>query len=67
MFSSSSSFIFQFSNENICICLQIQGEGLVNKDLPSCWECPKCVQGITDPEVHTLNTQTVINNVSSFL
>ncbi|XP_041641155.1 lysine (K)-specific demethylase 2Aa isoform X1 [Cheilinus undulatus] len=31
-------------------CLTIQGEGVVNKDLPSCWECPKCVQGITDPE-----------------
>nr|XP_043884064.1 lysine (K)-specific demethylase 2Aa isoform X1 [Solea senegalensis] len=31
-------------------CLTIQGEGLVNKDLPSCWECPKCVQGITDQE-----------------
>nr|XP_046256472.1 lysine (K)-specific demethylase 2Aa isoform X2 [Scatophagus argus] len=31
-------------------CLTVQGEGLVNKDLPSCWECPKCVQGITDPE-----------------
>ena len=34
-----------------CVFLQIQGEGLINKDLPSCWECPKCVQGITDPEV----------------
>uniref|UniRef100_A0A4W6F7B9 [histone H3]-dimethyl-L-lysine(36) demethylase n=1 Tax=Lates calcarifer TaxID=8187 RepID=A0A4W6F7B9_LATCA len=33
-------------------CLTVQGEGVVNKDLPSCWECPKCVQGITDPEVH---------------
>uniref|UniRef100_A0A8C5D3Q8 Lysine-specific demethylase 2A-like n=1 Tax=Gouania willdenowi TaxID=441366 RepID=A0A8C5D3Q8_GOUWI len=32
-------------------CLLVQGEGVVNKDLPSCWECPKCVQGITDPEV----------------
>ncbi|XP_044041478.1 lysine (K)-specific demethylase 2Aa isoform X11 [Siniperca chuatsi] len=31
-------------------CLMVQGEGVVNKDLPSCWECPKCVQGITDPE-----------------
>ncbi|XP_028309141.1 lysine (K)-specific demethylase 2Aa isoform X2 [Gouania willdenowi] len=31
-------------------CLSVQGEGVVNKDLPSCWECPKCVQGITDPE-----------------
>ncbi|XP_034080352.1 lysine (K)-specific demethylase 2Aa isoform X2 [Gymnodraco acuticeps] len=31
-------------------CLTVQGEGVVNRDLPSCWECPKCVQGITDPE-----------------
>ncbi|XP_056135556.1 lysine (K)-specific demethylase 2Aa [Lampris incognitus] len=31
-------------------CLTVQGEGVINKDLPSCWECPKCVQGITDPE-----------------
>ncbi|XP_008316002.1 lysine (K)-specific demethylase 2Aa isoform X2 [Cynoglossus semilaevis] len=31
-------------------CLTIPGEGLVNKDLPSCWECPKCVQGINDAE-----------------
>ena len=31
----------------------------MNKDLPSCWECPKCVQGITDPEVHNvLHTHT---------
>uniref|UniRef100_G3PVP3 [histone H3]-dimethyl-L-lysine(36) demethylase n=1 Tax=Gasterosteus aculeatus aculeatus TaxID=481459 RepID=G3PVP3_GASAC len=22
-------------------CLTVQGEGVVNKDLPSCWECPK--------------------------
>ncbi|XP_056890968.1 lysine (K)-specific demethylase 2Aa isoform X2 [Takifugu flavidus] len=31
-------------------CLTVQGEGLINKDLPSCWECPKCVQGVTDHE-----------------
>uniref|UniRef100_A0A3P9KBH0 [histone H3]-dimethyl-L-lysine(36) demethylase n=1 Tax=Oryzias latipes TaxID=8090 RepID=A0A3P9KBH0_ORYLA len=31
-------------------CLTIQGEGVVNRDLPSCWECPKCVQGITEQE-----------------
>uniref|UniRef100_A0A8B9KGP8 [histone H3]-dimethyl-L-lysine(36) demethylase n=1 Tax=Astyanax mexicanus TaxID=7994 RepID=A0A8B9KGP8_ASTMX len=24
-------------------CLKVPGEGVVNKDLPSCWECPKCV------------------------
>ncbi|XP_061687197.1 lysine (K)-specific demethylase 2Aa isoform X4 [Syngnathoides biaculeatus] len=29
---------------------QVRGEGVINKDLPSCWECPKCVQGITDSE-----------------
>uniref|UniRef100_A0A8B9KGD7 [histone H3]-dimethyl-L-lysine(36) demethylase n=1 Tax=Astyanax mexicanus TaxID=7994 RepID=A0A8B9KGD7_ASTMX len=26
-------------------CLKVPGEGVVNKDLPSCWECPKCVVG----------------------
>uniref|UniRef100_A0A8C6TSH5 [histone H3]-dimethyl-L-lysine(36) demethylase n=1 Tax=Neogobius melanostomus TaxID=47308 RepID=A0A8C6TSH5_9GOBI len=31
-------------------CLRVPGEGVINHDLPSCWECPKCVQGITDPE-----------------
>ncbi|XP_061534365.1 lysine (K)-specific demethylase 2Aa isoform X2 [Phycodurus eques] len=31
-------------------CLTVQGEGVINKDLPSCWECPKCVQGITESE-----------------
>uniref|UniRef100_A0A665W9U3 [histone H3]-dimethyl-L-lysine(36) demethylase n=1 Tax=Echeneis naucrates TaxID=173247 RepID=A0A665W9U3_ECHNA len=52
-------------------CLTVQGEGLVNKDLPSCWECPKCVQGITDPEVYThththTHTETLLLSVSSF-
>uniref|UniRef100_A0A8B9KET0 [histone H3]-dimethyl-L-lysine(36) demethylase n=1 Tax=Astyanax mexicanus TaxID=7994 RepID=A0A8B9KET0_ASTMX len=38
-------------------CLKVPGEGVVNKDLPSCWECPKCVEGEnhsdseTDPPV----------------
>ncbi|XP_013855734.1 lysine-specific demethylase 2A, partial [Austrofundulus limnaeus] len=31
-------------------CLTVQSEGVVNKDLPSCWECPSCVQGVTDRE-----------------
>nr|XP_055034262.1 lysine-specific demethylase 2A [Misgurnus anguillicaudatus] len=26
-------------------CIEVPGEGIINKDLPSCWECPKCVQG----------------------
>lgn len=25
-------------------CITVSGEGVMNKDLPSCWECPKCVQ-----------------------
>ncbi|CAL8349997.1 unnamed protein product, partial [Boreogadus saida] len=28
----------------------VQGDGVMNSDLPSCWECPKCVLGITDQE-----------------
>uniref|UniRef100_A0A8C1MRH3 [histone H3]-dimethyl-L-lysine(36) demethylase n=1 Tax=Cyprinus carpio TaxID=7962 RepID=A0A8C1MRH3_CYPCA len=28
-----------------CINSYVPGEGIINKDLPSCWECPKCVQG----------------------
>lgn len=29
----------------LCVCvLKVPGEGVINKDLPSCWECPKCVQ-----------------------
>lgn len=31
-------------------CLRVQGDGVINKELPSCWECPKCVQGITDQD-----------------
>uniref|UniRef100_A0A667XS97 [histone H3]-dimethyl-L-lysine(36) demethylase n=1 Tax=Myripristis murdjan TaxID=586833 RepID=A0A667XS97_9TELE len=26
-------------------CIKEPGEGRINKDLPSCWECPKCYQG----------------------
>ncbi|XP_076831629.1 lysine (K)-specific demethylase 2Aa isoform X3 [Brachyhypopomus gauderio] len=26
-------------------CLKVSGDGVINKDLPSCWECPKCVMG----------------------
>ncbi|XP_041846241.1 lysine-specific demethylase 2A [Melanotaenia boesemani] len=26
-------------------CVKEPGEGKINKDLPSCWECPKCYQG----------------------
>uniref|UniRef100_A0AAY5F4C1 [histone H3]-dimethyl-L-lysine(36) demethylase n=1 Tax=Electrophorus electricus TaxID=8005 RepID=A0AAY5F4C1_ELEEL len=24
-------------------CIKMPGDGVINKDLPSCWECPKCV------------------------
>uniref|UniRef100_A0A671MYZ8 [histone H3]-dimethyl-L-lysine(36) demethylase n=1 Tax=Sinocyclocheilus anshuiensis TaxID=1608454 RepID=A0A671MYZ8_9TELE len=26
-------------------CIKVPGEGIINKDLPSCWECPKCYNG----------------------
>ncbi|XP_063145117.1 lysine-specific demethylase 2A isoform X3 [Candoia aspera] len=26
-------------------CLQMDGEGLLNDELPNCWECPKCYKG----------------------
>ncbi|KAM9377561.1 lysine-specific demethylase 2A [Pholidichthys leucotaenia] len=26
-------------------CIKEPGEGKITKDLPSCWECPKCYQG----------------------
>ncbi|ETE69796.1 Lysine-specific demethylase 2A, partial [Ophiophagus hannah] len=26
-------------------CLQMDGEGLLNEELPNCWECPKCYKG----------------------
>uniref|UniRef100_A0A1A7XUH1 [histone H3]-dimethyl-L-lysine(36) demethylase n=1 Tax=Iconisemion striatum TaxID=60296 RepID=A0A1A7XUH1_9TELE len=26
-------------------CVKEPGEGKINEDLPSCWECPKCYQG----------------------
>uniref|UniRef100_A0A3Q1FDY9 [histone H3]-dimethyl-L-lysine(36) demethylase n=1 Tax=Acanthochromis polyacanthus TaxID=80966 RepID=A0A3Q1FDY9_9TELE len=26
-------------------CIKEPGEGKINQDLPSCWECPKCYQG----------------------
>ncbi|XP_054826546.1 lysine-specific demethylase 2A isoform X1 [Eublepharis macularius] len=26
-------------------CLQMDGEGILNDELPNCWECPKCYKG----------------------
>uniref|UniRef100_A0A8C7GDC0 [histone H3]-dimethyl-L-lysine(36) demethylase n=1 Tax=Oncorhynchus kisutch TaxID=8019 RepID=A0A8C7GDC0_ONCKI len=46
-------------------CLKVTGDGVVNTDLPSCWECPKCVLGITDTEVDPpLSTHTHTHTVS---
>ncbi|XP_056129478.1 lysine-specific demethylase 2A isoform X2 [Lampris incognitus] len=30
-------------------CIKDPDEGKINKDLPSCWECPKCHQGKASP------------------
>uniref|UniRef100_A0A8C1BBI1 Lysine (K)-specific demethylase 2Aa n=1 Tax=Cyprinus carpio carpio TaxID=630221 RepID=A0A8C1BBI1_CYPCA len=55
-------------------CLKTSGEGVVNKDLPSCWECPKCVVGKeTDSEVKHIfsstltHTPTILRGVPFFL
>uniref|UniRef100_A0A8C8CPL1 [histone H3]-dimethyl-L-lysine(36) demethylase n=1 Tax=Oncorhynchus tshawytscha TaxID=74940 RepID=A0A8C8CPL1_ONCTS len=48
-------------------CLKVTGDGVVNTDLPSCWECPKCVLGITDTEVDpplSIHTHTHTHTVS---
>ncbi|XP_061736864.1 lysine-specific demethylase 2A-like [Nerophis ophidion] len=37
-------------------CLTVQGEGVINKDLPSCWECPKCIEGLNDSEKRKSST-----------
>uniref|UniRef100_A0A8C1BAE6 [histone H3]-dimethyl-L-lysine(36) demethylase n=1 Tax=Cyprinus carpio carpio TaxID=630221 RepID=A0A8C1BAE6_CYPCA len=43
-----------------CLKVQTSGEGVVNKDLPSCWECPKCVVGKeTDSEVKHIFSSTL--------
>uniref|UniRef100_A0AAQ5Y8I7 [histone H3]-dimethyl-L-lysine(36) demethylase n=1 Tax=Amphiprion ocellaris TaxID=80972 RepID=A0AAQ5Y8I7_AMPOC len=36
-------------------CVKEPGEGKINQDLPSCWECPKCYQG-KDSASEVLNT-----------
>uniref|UniRef100_A0A6Q2XLR2 [histone H3]-dimethyl-L-lysine(36) demethylase n=1 Tax=Esox lucius TaxID=8010 RepID=A0A6Q2XLR2_ESOLU len=43
-------------------CLRVTGDGVVNKDLPSCWECPKCVLGIVSSEVDTSPVYTHTHN-----
>lgn len=38
--------IVRKKNQTFCgFSFQDPGEGKINKDLPSCWECPKCYQG----------------------
>lgn len=34
--------VYKYGTVVLCV-LKVPGEGVINKDLPSCWECPKCV------------------------
>uniref|UniRef100_A0A8C7W9P1 [histone H3]-dimethyl-L-lysine(36) demethylase n=1 Tax=Oncorhynchus mykiss TaxID=8022 RepID=A0A8C7W9P1_ONCMY len=46
--SPSSTTLMECSNCVMAVYnspLCVPGEGRINKDLPSCWECPKCYQG----------------------
>uniref|UniRef100_A0A7N9APB1 [histone H3]-dimethyl-L-lysine(36) demethylase n=1 Tax=Mastacembelus armatus TaxID=205130 RepID=A0A7N9APB1_9TELE len=52
-------------------CIKEPGEGKINKDLPSCWECPKCYQGKGSasevPNAHLLSlTCPIILSLSLF-
>uniref|UniRef100_A0A672QN70 [histone H3]-dimethyl-L-lysine(36) demethylase n=1 Tax=Sinocyclocheilus grahami TaxID=75366 RepID=A0A672QN70_SINGR len=50
---------FCFLEMVILMYLLTSGEGVVNKDLPSCWECPKCIMGKeTDSEVKHIFTNS---------
>uniref|UniRef100_A0A7N6B5E1 [histone H3]-dimethyl-L-lysine(36) demethylase n=1 Tax=Anabas testudineus TaxID=64144 RepID=A0A7N6B5E1_ANATE len=44
-------------------CIKEPGEGKINKDLPSCWECPKCYQGKgSESEVHIAYLLTLFSS-----
>uniref|UniRef100_A0A6Q2YNP0 [histone H3]-dimethyl-L-lysine(36) demethylase n=1 Tax=Esox lucius TaxID=8010 RepID=A0A6Q2YNP0_ESOLU len=45
-----------------CLRVITHRDGVVNKDLPSCWECPKCVLGIVSSEVDTSPVYTHTHN-----
>uniref|UniRef100_A0A3Q1B079 [histone H3]-dimethyl-L-lysine(36) demethylase n=1 Tax=Amphiprion ocellaris TaxID=80972 RepID=A0A3Q1B079_AMPOC len=45
-------------------CVKEPGEGKINQDLPSCWECPKCYQG-KDSASEVLNTNLLAEKVKS--
>uniref|UniRef100_A0A672MC20 Lysine-specific demethylase 2A-like n=1 Tax=Sinocyclocheilus grahami TaxID=75366 RepID=A0A672MC20_SINGR len=49
-------------------CIQVPGEGIINKDLPSCWECPKCVQAknIENCEKDSIGKDEVFRLLSQF-
>uniref|UniRef100_A0A674BSW3 [histone H3]-dimethyl-L-lysine(36) demethylase n=1 Tax=Salmo trutta TaxID=8032 RepID=A0A674BSW3_SALTR len=40
-------------------CIKVPGEGRINKDLPSCWECPKCYQDKDEEEQQEEDRDTV--------
>ncbi|XP_048031616.1 lysine-specific demethylase 2A isoform X1 [Megalobrama amblycephala] len=44
-----------------CIKVHVPGEGVINKDLPSCWECPKCVQGKKTESSSSSDEETASN------
>lgn len=54
-------FMARFAVSNIItILFQDPGEGKINKDLPSCWECPKCYPG-KDSEASEVTNAYLLN------
>ncbi|XP_011608910.1 lysine-specific demethylase 2A [Takifugu rubripes] len=48
-------------------CIKEPGEGKINKDLPSCWECPKCYQGKDSGSESSSEEESEESEGSSFL
>ncbi|KAF7657436.1 hypothetical protein LDENG_00027090 [Lucifuga dentata] len=46
-------------------CIKEPGEGKINKDLPSCWECPKCYQSKDSASESSSDEESVNSEGSS--
>ncbi|XP_038148506.1 lysine-specific demethylase 2A [Cyprinodon tularosa] len=48
-------------------CVKEPGEGKINKDLPSCWECPKCYQGLDSESESSSDEESDESEGSTFM
>lgn len=45
MLGKGGALLWGWAAADPLLSLQMDGEGLLNDELPNCWECPKCYQG----------------------